>query len=147
MNDTTGRSNSVQQRIISADAAAQAVVSAVAHAAKLQLRINVAVVDGAGTLAAFLRTPCAFLHSVDIAIDKAYTAASFGFATSQWPQILAGDEALRLGIVHRPRLVVFGGGLPIIENGALIGGIGVSGGTAEEDEACARAGLAAIGLA
>ena len=91
MNDTTGRSNSVPHRVISADAAAQAVVSAVAHAAKLQLRINVAVVDGAGTLAAFLRTPGAFLHSVDIAIDKAYTAASFGFATSQWPQILAGD--------------------------------------------------------
>ena len=92
--------------------------------------------------------PGAFLHSVEIAIDKAYTAASFGFATSQWPQILAGDEALRLGLPLRPRLVVFGGGLPIVEaGGELIGGIGVSGGSAAQDEACARAGLAAIGMA
>ncbi len=46
----------------------------------------------------------------------------------------------------RPRNVVFGGGLPIREAGALIGGIGVSGGSAEQDEICARAGLAALGL-
>jgi uncharacterized protein GlcG (DUF336 family) len=94
--------------------------------------------------------PGAFLHSVDIAIDKAYTAASFGFPTSQWMSLLAQDEALRIGIVQRPRLVVFGGGLPIrrpaAEGGALIGGIGVSGGSAEQDEACARAGLQAVGL-
>jgi uncharacterized protein GlcG (DUF336 family) len=146
MTDPTERRNSVPQHVISADAAARAVASAVAHAASLKLRINVAVVDGAGTLAAFLRMPGAFLHSVDIAIDKAYTAASFGFATSQWPQILAADEALRQGIVHRPRLVVFGGGLPIHEGEVLIGGIGVSGGSAEQDEACARAGLDALGF-
>ena len=141
---------SVVQRVISADAAAAAVAAAVAHAGTLGVRINAAVVDGSGTLAAFLRMPGAFLHSVGIAIDKAYTAASFGFPTSQWPQILAGDEALRLGLPMRPRLVVFGGGLPIVESsndgGALIGGIGVSGASAEQDEACARAGLDAIGL-
>jgi hypothetical protein len=57
--------------------------------------------------------------------------------------ILKGNEALRLGIV-RPRNVVFGGGLPIREGGLLIGGIGVSGGSAEQDEECARAGLAAL---
>ena len=141
---------SVAQRVIGAEAAAAAVAAAVAHAGALGVRVNAAVVDGSGTLAAFLRMPGAFLHSVDIAIDKAYTAASFGFPTAQWPQILAGDEALRLGMPHRPRLVVFGGGLPIVEAGsdgsALIGGIGVSGASAEQDEACARAGLRAIGL-
>ena len=142
---------SVPQRVITADAAAAAVAAAVAHAATLGVRINAAVVDGAGTLMAFLRMPGAFLHSVDIAIDKAYSAASFGIPTAQWPAILAGDEALRLGLPLRPRLVVFGGGLPIHESspdgGALIGGIGVSGASAEQDEACARAGLQAIGLA
>jgi uncharacterized protein GlcG (DUF336 family) len=137
---------SVVQRCITAEAAAQAVAAAEAHAAVLGVRINAAVTDGAGTLMAFLRMPGAFLHSVDIAIDKAYTAASFGFPTAQWPQILAGDEALRLGMPHRPRLVVFGGGLPLREGGDLIGGIGVSGASAEQDEACARAGLRAIGL-
>jgi uncharacterized protein GlcG (DUF336 family) len=138
---------SVAQRVISADAAAAAVAAAVAHAGALGVRINAAVTDGAGTLMAFLRMPGAFVHSVDIAIDKAYTAASFGFPTSQWPQILADDEALRLGMPHRPRLVVFGGGLPIRDAADLIGGIGVSGASAAQDEACALAGLQAIGLA
>jgi len=83
---------------------------------------------------------------VEIAIDKAYTAASFGFPTSEWMGILAGDEALRLGMPLRPRLVVFGGGLPIRDGGHLLGGIGVSGGSAEQDAACAQAGLTAVGL-
>ena len=141
---------SVAQRAISADAAAAAVAGAVRHAGKLGVRINAAVVDGSGTLAAFLRMPGAFLHSVDIAIDKAYTAASFGFPTAQWPAILAGNEALRMGMPQRARLVVFGGGLPIVEgsgeDSALIGGIDVSGASAEQEEACACAGLRAIGL-
>ena len=138
---------SVAQRAIGADAAAAAVAAAVAHAGTLEVRVNAAVVDGSGTLAAFLRMPGAFLHSVEIAIDKAYTAASFGFPTAQWREILAGDETLRLGMPHRPRLVVFGGGLPILDGTDLIGGIGVSGASAEQDEACARAGLQAIGSA
>ena len=138
--------HSVEQRAITAEAANAAVVAAVAKAGELGIRINVAVTDASGVLAAFLRMPGAFLHSVDIAIDKAYTAAGFGFATGQWAGILRGDEALRLGMPVRPRNVVFGGGLPIREAGALIGGIGVSGGSAEQDEICARAGLAALGL-
>ena len=128
--------------------AAHQCLGAAAQAAQaMGVPINVAVVDACGVLAGFLRMPGAFLHSIDIAIDKAYTSASFGFATSQWMTILANDEALRIGIVERPRLVIFGGGLPIIERDARIGGIGVSGGSAEQDEECARAGLAAIGLA
>lgn len=141
---------SAAQSVVTADAAAHMVAASVVHANTLGIRINVAVTDAGGNLAAFLRMPGAFLHSVDIAIDKAYTAASFGFPTSQWMTLLAEDEALRIGIVQRPRLVVFGGGLPlrlpVSEGGALIGGIGVSGGSAEQDEACARAGLRAVGL-
>ncbi len=139
-------SHSVEQRSITAEAANTAVVAAIAKAGELGIRINAAVTDGSGVLAAFLRMPGAFLHSVDIAIDKAYTAAGFGFPTTQWAGILKGNEALRLGMPVRPRNVVFGGGLPIREGGALIGGIGVSGGSAEQDEECARAGLAALGL-
>lgn len=137
---------SVPQAAISAEAASQAVRAAVAKAAELGIRVNVAVTDASGVLAAFLRMPGAFLHSVEIAIDKAYTAASFGFSTAQWEQVLADDAALGRGLPQRPRLVVFGGGLPIREGDALIGGIGVSGGSAEQDELCARAGLQAIGL-
>ena len=107
--------HSVEQRAITAEAANAAVVAAVAKAGELGIRINVAVTDASGVLAAFLRMPGAFLHSVDIAIDKAYTSAGFGFATAQWAGILQGDEALRLGMPTRPRNVVFGGGLPMRE--------------------------------
>ena len=141
--------HSVEQRAITAEAANAAVVAAVAKAGELGIRINVAVTDASGVLAAFLRMPGAFLHSVDIAIDKAYTAASFGLATSQWHTVLQQhSEAVRQGLVLRPRFVAFGGGLPICEGdaegGQRIGGIGVSGGSEEQDEDCARAGLAAI---
>ncbi len=59
--------------------------------------------------------------------------------------VVAGNEGMKLGFSARPRLVVFGGGLPMRGAGELIGGIGVSGASEEQDGACARAGLAAIG--
>ena len=145
--DSDLASHSVAQRVVDATAASDAVRASVAHAASLGLRINVAVVDPGGNLAAFLRMPGAFLHSIDIAIDKAYTAASFGLPTSQWHAALQQhSDAVRDGLLRRPRFVAFGGGLPITENGQRIGGIGVSGGSEEQDEACAQAGLIAIGL-
>lgn len=137
---------SVPSSVITAQAASTACQAAIAHAEALGIRINVAVTDASGTLAAFLRMPNAFLHSIDIAIDKAYTAASFGFPTSQWGGVIGDDELLRIGLNRRERLVLFGGGLPITDGEHRIGGIGVSGGSAEQDEACARAGLNALGL-
>lgn len=138
---------SVVTATVDAQAAHAAVGAAVQAAADKGIRINVAVVDAGGNLAAFLRMPGAFLHSIEIAIDKAYTAASFGLPTSQWHAALQQHSAaVREGIVRRPRFVAFGGGLPITLVGQRIGGIGVSGGSEEQDEACAQAGLAAIGL-
>ena len=118
--------------------------AAVLHAEANGWRINVAVVDRSGNLMSFLRMPGAFLHSIDIAIDKAYTAASFGFSTKDWMSHIGHDDGMKFGFSARPRLVVFGGGLPIPAGGDWIGGIGVSGASEAEDEACARAGLAAI---
>lgn len=131
---------------ITAEAAAAACSAAVAYAAERGWKINVAVVDRGGNLMAFLRMPGAFLHSIDLAIDKAYTAASFGFPTKAWMGAIGHDEGMKFGFSNQPRLIVFGGGLPIGE-GEWIGGIGVSGASESEDEECARAGLAAIGLA
>jgi uncharacterized protein GlcG (DUF336 family) len=147
MSQSTSPAVSINQAVISAEATYAALQAAIAHARELGIAINVAITDSAGILAGFLRMPGAFLHSVDIAIDKAYTAAGFGFPTSAWKDILASDDMLRAGLAERPRLVIFGGGLPIVTDGARIGGIGVSGGSAEQDEECARAGLRAIGLA
>lgn len=124
-----------------------AVGAAVQAAQTMAARVNVAVVDASGVLAAFLRMPSAPLHSVEIAIDKAYTSVSFGLPTHQWAEALQGHSAaVREGIVLRPRFVAFGGGLPIVEAGQRIGAIGVSGGSEAQDQAIAQAGLAALGL-
>lgn len=131
---------------ISAEAAATAVQAAVRHAEAKGWKINVAVVDRGGNLMAFLRQPGAFLHSIQIAIDKAYTSASFGFPTKAWMSIVGQDEGMKLGFSAQPRLIVFGGGLPVPGGGEWIGGIGVSGASEAQDEECARAGLEAIGL-
>lgn len=143
----TVASISQSQDIVHWEAASAMAAAAVRWAQEADIRVNVAVVDAGGNLVAFLRMPGAFLHSIDIAIDKAYTAAGFGLPTSAWSRVLAQDsEAVRSGIPMRPRMVCFGGGLPVRHEGRLIGGIGVSGGSELEDEACARAGLAAVGL-
>ncbi|SDC80437.1 GlcG/HbpS family heme-binding protein [Paraburkholderia lycopersici] len=147
MNSTVS-GHSVAARAIDWPAAQRAVESAAREAVRLGVRVNVAVVDAAGHLAASVRMPGAPLHSIDIAIDKAYTAASFGLPTGRWhDELQAHSAAVREGIVLRPRFVAFGGGLPVVEDGGCIGGIGVSGGSESQDEACARAGLEALGLA
>jgi uncharacterized protein GlcG (DUF336 family) len=133
------------QPVVHWQAANAAVEAAARFAEEAGLRVNVAVVDAGGNLAAFLRMPGAFLHSIDIAIDKAYTAAGFGLPTSAWSDVLKShSQAVQAGIPLRPRMVCFGGGLPIEHEGVRIGGIGVSGGTEGEDEACAQAGIDAI---
>ena len=135
----------ISQSTISWEAAHAAVEAAVQEAARLDVRINVAVADSAGNLVAFLRMPGAFPKSIAIAIDKAYTAGGFGFPTGKWMDVCAGNEGMKLGFSAQPRLVVFGGGLPIRVGGELDGGIGVSGASEEQDGICAQAGLLAIG--
>lgn len=136
----------VPSRSLSWRAAHEAAGAAVSRAETLGIRINVAVVDAAGTPAAFLRMPGAALHSIGIAEDKAYTAAGFGLSTADWDRVVGDNADLKAGLAARPRLVMFGGGLPLRAEGECIGGIGVSGGSEEQDEDCARAGLAALGL-
>ncbi|MPM28647.1 hypothetical protein SDC9_75174 [bioreactor metagenome] len=143
--NTSSHSSSVVQRVIDTPAALRAVDAATRHAAQLGVRVNVSVVDASGVPVAFARMTGAPLHSIDIAIDKAYTAASFGLPTGQWSQALQShSEAVRAGLVLRPRFVAFGGGLPVVENGERIGGIGVSGGSEEQDAEIAQAGLNAL---
>lgn len=127
--------------------ASLAVEAALRRAEQLGIRVNAAVVDCGGTTLSFLRMTGAFAASDDIAVDKAWNAATFGFATDQWMQLIGDSERLRLGLAMRPRVSVIGGGLPIVLDGERVGGIGVSGGTEAEDIDCARAALAALGAA
>jgi uncharacterized protein GlcG (DUF336 family) len=117
---------------------------ALAEAAKVGVNVCVAVVDRAGYPLVFKRQPDAPFHSIDIALDKAYTAVSFGLATGKWDKRLAeGSEMLRHGLMHRERFVGFGGGLPIKYGGARVGAIGISGGSEAQDVAFGEATLAA----
>jgi uncharacterized protein GlcG (DUF336 family) len=120
--------------------------AAVTKAEEVGQRSVVAVVDVAGELKAYCRMDGAPLLSVSIAQNKAYTSAAFGMPTHQWHDFIKDDHPLLHGIVHTPRLVVFGGGYPIVVDGAVVGAIGISGGHYSDDMAVAEGALAAVGL-
>lgn len=103
---------------------------------------SVAVVDPAGNLRAFASTDGARFLTGDLAIGKAWTAASLGHPTGLWNRLAENPPFAPM--VQLPRVVAIGGGYPMFDNGRLVGAIGVSGGTTEQDEAAA---LAAIGVA
>ena len=134
------------QQTLSYDGARAVVDSASARAQALGVPTNIAVVDLAGALLAFARLDGAPLLSGEIAQDKAYTVAAFnGVPTHAWFAMIEAEPALREGIVHRDRLVIFAGGVPVTVGGTLVGAVGVSGGTAEQDREIAEAGARAVG--
>jgi uncharacterized protein GlcG (DUF336 family) len=105
----------------------------------------VAIVDDSGVLKAFSRMDGAALLSVQIAQDKAYTAAGFGLSTDGWHEFVKDDPPLAMGAAAGiDRLIVFGGGFPITIDGKVVGAIGVSGGHYTQDMDVARAGLAVV---
>ena len=107
--------------------------------------INIAIYDDGGNLKLFRRQDGAFLHSIQIAQLKGHTSSGMPRSTRELGEINFSNPAHPLGIEQVPGLVVFPGGLPIMTAaGAQIGGVGVSGATADQDEACAAAGIAAI---
>ena len=136
----------LSQKTINRQASMEACLFAVKKAEELQISINVSVVDNKGLEMAFLRMENSFVHSIDIAKDKAFTSASFGFPTGQWTEIFKQMPHLEQGFSNRNRLIPFGGGLPIFHEGEKIGAIGVSGGTEEEDSICAKYAIEKIGL-
>jgi uncharacterized protein GlcG (DUF336 family) len=135
---------SITRKTLSSAAALVAVEAAVAHGNLQGKAVVAAVVDASGDLLACLRADGAFSASVGIARDKAYTAAVFGASTDELSKALIANPVLHAGIAARPGVALFGGGLPIREGTQTIGAIGVSGGSEDDDRACAEAGLAAL---
>ena len=130
---------------IDAGTAEKAVAAAAKKAEELKLKMCIAVADEAGDLKAFARMDGAPKLSIQISQDKAYTAASFSMPTHSWFEFIKNDPPLLHGITHTPRLIVFGGGVPIMLKGEMVGAIGLSGGHYSQDMECARAALEAIG--
>jgi uncharacterized protein GlcG (DUF336 family) len=110
----------------------------------IQVAIAIAITDGGGHLSAFERSDTAPFLTVGVAIDKAYTATSFGLSTDVWNHVVAQPATAPLA--NHPRVMAVGGGVPIVAAGQVVGGIGISGGTAQQDHDAALVALRASGF-
>ena len=136
----------VPMNSLSLSAAQRVADAAVAAARTHGVAACVAVSDPCGEPIVTVRMDGAPRLSADIARNKAYTVASFnGLPTHVWWPVIADDPALVHGITHTPRLVIFGGGAPIRIDRALVGAVGVSGGSTEQDRAIAEAAAQVVG--
>ncbi len=134
-----------QFQTLTYDGARRALSAALAEAGRLGVAVCVAVADRAGHLLAFARMDGAPVLSAQIAQDKAFTVTAFnGLPTHEWFPVLEREPALLHGIVKTERLVIFGGGVPVMVGDDLVGAVGASGGSAEQDRQVAAAGASAL---
>lgn len=125
--------------------AKQMLMAGEAKAASMGIPYNIAVVDAGGALIAFTRQDGALIGSIDLAIGKAVTARIFDKCTSDLAK-LAQPSAPLFGIEQSNggRVVIFGGGLPVLVDGNIVGAVGASAGTVEQDIAVAEAAAATV---
>ncbi len=137
--------SSFEKHAISAESALVALQGAAAKAKQLGHAMSLVISDEAGIVTASLRMDGASHATLKIAEDKAYTSASLQIASHALWDMIKNDPPLQYGLPSQPRIVAFGGGYPIKQDGSIIGAIGVSGGHYSDDMEVARAGLSAIG--
>src|SRR5574341_1466555 len=114
-------------------------------AKEIVVDMDIAVVDDGGNLLAFYRMDKAKITSIDVAINKAFTAAGAGKATHEYSEIAGpGGPAFGIHVSNRGRFMIFGGGLPIFIDGHVVGGVGCSSGSVEEDRIVTRGGIDAL---
>lgn len=125
---------------------ARRVVSAAEEKAReIGQPMNIAVVDNGRDLKAFARMEDAWLGSIDIAINKAFTSASFLMPTGDLAEMTQpGQPLYGLETTNNGRVVNFAGGIPLMRDGNVAGAVGVSGGTVDQDQQVAEAGVAAF---
>jgi uncharacterized protein GlcG (DUF336 family) len=122
------------------------VSTAINHATSNGWLVAVSVVDAGGSTVASARMDGATAQILTFAEDKAFTASTMKRTTAAYFDRMDKSGSLRLGLANRERLLVWGGGLPIKFEGAVVGGIGVSGAQDYEDVACAQEALKVAGL-
>ncbi len=107
--------------------------------------MNIAVVDAGGNLVAHVRMDKAWMGSVDISINKAWTARAFDISTKQLAEFSqSGGEFFGIHASNHGRVMIFAGGIPLKRGNDVVGAIGVSGGMGAQDQAVAEAGAAAF---
>lgn len=141
------QSNAIQVQAkasITRDSALALAIAARDAATEIGLNLAIAVTDEGGHLIAFERADATPFLAAEVAVNKAWTAASFGLDTMVWNQIVAQPATAPLA--NHPRVMAVGGGVPIVLGGRVVGGIGISGGTAQQDHDVAAAALKAAGF-
>lgn len=131
-------------RSVTRETAARLIQETMAAAQRIGFEPVIAIVDAAGRLKAFERTDRSSYLAIDIATDKAFTAAAFGLSTHQWVDLVEDRNASNLR--HVPRVTPVSGGFPIVANGEVIGGIGISGGNWAQDQQAGEEALKACDL-
>src|ERR1700759_252310 len=107
--------------------------------------INIAVVDTGGNLVAHVRMDKAWIGSVDIAINKAWTARAFDISTKELAELSqSGDQFFGIHASNYGRVMIFAGGIPLKRGDLVVGAVGVSGGMGKQDQAVAEAGAEAF---
>lgn len=138
-------SDTIPMSAISLGAAQRILEATLAEARTLGLAFCIAITDPSGEAVLTARMDGAPRMSAQIALNKAWTVTSFGgMPTHHWWPVIADEPALVHGITHTPRLTIFGGGIALRVDGALVGAIGVSGGSSDQDRELAEAGAAAL---
>jgi uncharacterized protein GlcG (DUF336 family) len=134
-----------ETRSMTPETALNAARAALESCRKAGYQVGVAVVDRSGVPQVMLRDRFAGAHTVRVAINKAWTAASFRIPTSQLAKETQAGAPMS-GLRSHPRVLAIGGALPIESRGSVVGAIGVSGAPGgDADDACAAAGIKAIG--
>ena len=121
------------------------IAAAEMKAEEIQQPMNIAVVDSGGNLVAHVRMDNAWIGSVDISINKAWTARAFDISTKELAEnSQSGDQFFGIHASNHGRVMIFAGGIPLKRGDKVVGGIGVSGGLGKQDQAVAEAGAAAF---
>jgi uncharacterized protein GlcG (DUF336 family) len=125
--------------------ARQVIAAAEAKAHELSQPMNIAVVDAGGNLVSHVRMDGAWIGSIDVSINKAFTARAFDISTAQLSEnSQPGQQFYGIQNSNHGRIMIFAGGVPLRRNGQVVGAIGVSGGSGSQDQAVATSGAAAI---
>jgi uncharacterized protein GlcG (DUF336 family) len=131
--------------MISLKEARHVIAAAEAKANEIGQPMNIAVVDGGGNLVSHVRMDGAWIGSIDISINKAFTARAFDISTAQLSEnSQPGQQFYGIQNSNHGRVMIFAGGVPLQRNGSVIGAIGVSGGSGSQDQAVATAGALVI---
>jgi uncharacterized protein GlcG (DUF336 family) len=131
--------------MITLEDARRIIAAAEAKATEIKQPMNIAVVDAGGNLVAHVRMDRAWIGSVDISINKAWTARAFDVSTKELAELSqSGDQFFGIHASNRGRVMIFAGGIPLKRGDQVVGAIGVSGGMGKQDQAVAEAGAQAF---